>query len=177
MYPYIFILLILSLSAQAQDVYKQIDDDGHVVYSSEPASKDQQPAQLKEISVVPTREVKARPDIAEPETTEEAGKVPDYELKLMKPEQDESIWASANMVEVELNVSPDLSDGHFFQIYLDQVLAFEGPATQHTFKDVYRGAHTLQAQIVDAQKNVIKQSPVVTFYIQQKALLITPPQQ
>ena len=69
-------------------------------------------------------------------------------------------------------VTPPLQQGHSLFLYLDdQPVARLGPGdTVARLSEVWRGEHTLRAQVLDAQGQSLGQSPPVRFMVQQTSI-------
>ena len=69
-----------------------------------------------------------------------------------------------------LELQPALRPGHRVRVYFDGEPR-EVSGTQFTLDDVYRGVHNLQAEVVDANGNVMIRSDPSRFYVQQTSVV------
>ncbi len=74
-----------------------------------------------------------------------------------------------------MRVEPELAPDHYLRVYLDGKM-IEGPdanSTEHSFGNLERGAHSLIAQIVDGQGNLLIRSEPRVFHVRQPT--VNPP--
>ncbi|MGI9258569.1 MAG: DUF4124 domain-containing protein [Gammaproteobacteria bacterium] len=159
---------LLTTAASGQTAYTWVDENGQTHYSDRPFPGadvvELDSAQGFEAPQTPPRSA-AAPEPANPADLYTA-------LNVLQPAHQQTLWNIEGALDVTLEVAPALQAGHRLGLYLDGVLA-DVPAMNRQFHltEVYRGQHTLQAVIVDAQGTEILRSLAVTFMVQQTSLL------
>jgi hypothetical protein len=93
-------------------------------------------------------------------------------LEFFEPENDESFFGTDVEVSVRLRSEPELAAGDRLRVYLDGKL-LEGQQTgmEYSLSGLDRGAHSLAAQIVDAQGNERVRAEPLTFHIRQPTVV------
>lgn len=89
-------------------------------------------------------------------------------ISIARPEAEETIHDNAGTVEVALSLSPPLQAefGHRVKVFLDGVALPETRTESgFTLTEIDRGAHTLQAAVVDSAGHALITSAPVTFYM------------
>lgn len=89
-------------------------------------------------------------------------------IEIARPEAEETIHDNAGTVEVALSLSPPLQAefGHRVKVFLDGVALPETRTESgFTLTEIDRGAHTLQAAVVDSAGHALITSAPVTFYM------------
>ena len=167
----IFVLLgLLATTAVTADVWRWVDDEGVVHFSDTP----REGAELVDVSES-SRSTGARvhrdtaPNSSDDAatTTEQAFK---YEsLSISSPGADETLWNIEGTLNVSLALSPGLQTGHQVRVY------FNGEArmvnsTSFTLDEVHRGAHNIQAEVLDATGRLMIRSTSNRFYVQQNTV-------
>lgn len=171
-------LLALGLqAASAGDrVWRWVDDDGVVHYSDRPRPGADE-IQLR--TRPPGRDAdeppRATPDVVrEPRPDErDDGDAQRYEsLEVAQPAEEEVLWNIGGNLNVQLSLSPSLRSGHRVRVYYDGERLEELPGTSLSFQltEVWRGEHTLRAEVIDREGNVLIESPTRTFYVQQTSI-------
>lgn len=164
-------------ASPAATLYRWVDENGRVHYSDRP----QQGAETLEVEPAQTFEAPkpratqpARRPAAAPEAAEPAEPAVSYaSLAVRSPTQDQVLWNIGTVLPVALALEPALQPGHRIVLRFNgaAVDAWPGTATSGQVRDVYRGTHTVSAEIVDANGTVLKTSAPVTFYVKQTSIL------
>jgi hypothetical protein len=90
----------------------------------------------------------------------------------VQPGQQQTLWNIGAMLQVQAEIEPALQPGHHIDVFLDgQRVSVGATAAQFTVPEVYRGVHTLQAVIADANGQDLVRSLAVTFMVQQTSIL------
>ena len=165
------VLLFLVLATQAAPVYKHVDEQGQVTYSDKPVDEGDQPVTLKPVSVIPGRPVARKPEPAAPATETTPVR---YELEWLKPLNEQTLRNIGGKLEVDLKLKPGLPAGHRVELWLDGVKKGEWEGVPVTLTEVWRGTHSLEARLVDAQGKALARS-AITIYVHQNSLLISTP--
>jgi hypothetical protein len=165
------ILVLVSLQSFAADIYRWIDSDGSTVFSDTPqAGADK--IEVSEIMTVPAERVTR--SISDPNIKPEPAKYDS--VAITSPSNEQSFRDNGDDVSVDVTVSItpplQLRFGHRLQLLVDgSSLGDPGRRTRFRLNDVERGAHQLQAVIVDSDGQVIERSPVSTFFLQKQSAL------
>jgi hypothetical protein len=91
-------------------------------------------------------------------------------FKFQRPTQDETLSNIGTLLSVKLDISPDLMDGHKIMVTYDGQ-DYEARASTVTLTNVFRGTHTIQGRIVDHTGRMVAKTEVVTFHVQQNAII------
>lgn len=173
---FICLLLLAFLLPAYAEIYRWVDSDGNVVYSDEPhadAETVDLPASTVYTPVEETDSLKLSPD--EENTTElNSPEIPSYQLRIITPADDESIWVNNGNVSVTMIVEPDLDTERGDQILVELDGTQVGPAQSETsfqFNNLSRGTHTLAAMVVDSTGTVLTNSSSVTFHLHRTSIL------
>ncbi len=169
--PVLACLLGLAPCDLPADIYKQVQPDGTVSYSSEPlpdAEKIDPPLP----QVIPSLQPSTRDTM--PSQAPAAAPSPYAGLDIVEPADDQVIWNNAREIEVGVSLTPPLKarQGHRLVILLDgRPVEGAGDGTRLTLPEVDRGAHTLSAEVHDAAGRILIQSAPVTFHLKQHSSL------
>ncbi|MEM9305151.1 MAG: DUF4124 domain-containing protein [Pseudomonadota bacterium] len=163
----LFLVLFLA-TAGAQTIYKHVDEDGNVTFSDEPMSEDAVEVDLPAISVISTQQ-QAPAEVLAPEAPSEPEVLqPVYQrLQITRPRQEQTLFAAEGPVRVSVALDRPLQDGHQYRVFIDGDLRAEGREATFTIDPVYRGEHTLTAQVVDETGRTLTTSEPVTFFRRQ----------
>ena len=164
----IFILLgaLAATAVLADDAWKWTDEDGIVHYSDVPV-EGAEAVNLSEF----TKKTGARISNGR---TSRASNQPEEEflydsITITAPGSEETLWNIEGLLNVTVAVSPELQQGHRIRAYFDGDARDVGGASFQLL-DVYRGTHSLQAEIVDQTGRVIMRSSTSRFYVQQNSV-------
>ncbi len=168
-------LLMLAGSASATDVYRWVDANGQTHYSDQ-----WQPGAEKVRITTTSPATDVRPSSEQRAATATAGARPAekadgrrYEsLQIVRPAQEEVLWNIEGQLPVSVQVTPALQPGDDLRLFLDGKLQ-ELPAgsTEARLQEVYRGTHTLKAEVANQAGTVLIESPIVGFTVRQTSLL------
>jgi hypothetical protein len=166
--------LVVSLAAQAQDIYKWVDKDGVVHYSDQPGSPDAELVPYPGLGFAAPDDAEP-PPLYEPERRDEPSAGPTYQsLRILSPSQDEVFYGGDVAVSVQVQLDRDLRPGDSLVIFLDgqRVPDVEGLST--TLTGLTRGTHFVRAAVTDENGSAVITSQQVTFHLRQ-ASIATPP--
>jgi hypothetical protein len=95
-----------------------------------------------------------------------------YQLDIVDPANEATVFNNSGDVVARLTVAPDLANGDQVELLVDGLPAAP-PSTTLDFplSGLVRGTHLLQARIIDASGNVGSISPSLTFYVWQASRL------
>lgn len=164
----IFILVgaLAATAVLADDAWKWTDEDGVVHYSDVPVAG-AEAVNLSEFN----KKTGAR--ISNGRRSSSTNEPPEnfvYDsITIASPTAEETLWNIEGLLNVSVAVSPGLQQGHRIRAYFDGEARDVG-GTNFQILDVYRGTHSLQAEIVDSTGRVILRSPASRFYVQQNSL-------
>ena len=166
----IFILLALLVAAGAfAEAYTWTDEDGIVHYSDRPHPG----ARIIELgqTLDPRPRPTTRPGVsASSDDTDVPVANPGYEkLEIASPGAEETLWNIATVLNVSLELTPALKQGHQVRVYFDGTPKMVG-GTSFQLQEVYRGVHNLQAEVIDETGKLIIRSRPSRFYVQQNSI-------
>ena len=169
--------LLLCATAAAQQVYRWVDENGVVHYSDQPPPDDR--AETVDLEVPEGFSNPAR-RIARGESTRRAIDRDDEPLETVgsyrrgavtTPEPQQVLWNIATQLSVSMTLEPALAGSHRIQWLLDgQPIGDPVLGLQTTLTPVYRGTHTISANVVDSQGATVFSTAPVTFYVQQATI-------
>ena len=166
--------LVISLSAQAQDIYKWVDKDGVVHYSDQPGSPDAELVPYPGLGDAPPPDA-SPPDLYRSEPRDRSPVGPTYQsLRILSPTPDEVFYGGDVSVSVQLELDRDLRPGDTVVVFLDGQRAQESTELSATLTGLTRGTHFLRAAVTDERGSAVITSPQVTFHLRQ-ASIATPP--
>ncbi|TDJ45835.1 MAG: DUF4124 domain-containing protein [Gammaproteobacteria bacterium] len=172
----IFLLLIMaSIAVSAAEVFRWVDDDGVVHYSDRPAEG----AEVITIPNAQTFSTPPRRDMQrnQPSTTgaQAAAQQPELfsyrSFEIVSPGQQEILWNTGGELNVALSARPRIQATHTIFLYLDgeEVQQLARGRMQASLSDVFRGEHTLRADVKDANGNRVAQTES-SFTVQQTSI-------
>ena len=167
-----FILLLLmfvAMTAQAV-IYRSVDKHGNVRFSDQPDNNAEQ-IELKELPTYTPTPV--TPDVVEPEQVSETILPPKYQINIISPKQNESIWENAGNVSVNVEVTPALNAERSDQLMLKLDGAQVGEpqiASSFTLTNIDRGSHVLVVSVVDKMGKVLRRSISVLFHLHRRSV-------
>ncbi|MDA8094183.1 MAG: DUF4124 domain-containing protein [Betaproteobacteria bacterium] len=167
--------LALSATSFGATIYRWVDRNGTVVYSSEPrpgastilvppphpATGPTQPGPANIVQPMPAKQADVRYT----------------EALIVEPKDESTIHSNAGEVPVEVSVQPGLnaSAGDRIAVLLDgRMLPQRYTATSFTLSGVERGAHTLQAVVVSPDGATRISTAIATFYVWHASRLFHP---
>ncbi|MDX1481757.1 MAG: DUF4124 domain-containing protein [Woeseiaceae bacterium] len=173
MYKRIFIsaLLLAAAGLAAAQAYRWVDENGVVHYSDRPREGAEEivlPRDTRPSTPVPPVRSPASsgsgPADAAAEETE------GYEsLEIASPAAEETLWNIGGTLNVSLDLQPALKQGHRVRVYFDgEPRTVSGTSFQ--IDEVWRGVHNIQAEILDANGQMLIRSRTNRFYVQQTSV-------
>lgn len=158
----------------AEEVYRWVDEDGVVHYSDQPHPGAER--LIIEGAPAPGTRLSPRAGDARGAGQQQPGEPQadepfSYErLEVSQPASEETLWNIGATLDVTLDLQPSLQPGHRVRVYFDGE-ARDVSGTQFTLEEVYRGEHNIQAEVVDANGNVMIRSQPTRFYVQQTSVV------
>ena len=168
-------MLCLSV-AEARDVYRWVAPDGTVHYADE-ARPGADRITLPEWA--PPKVIRPMAPITPSQADRPAPVVAYEQLAITSPAPEQNIHDNQGIVAVNVKVTPVLAtaEDHRIQLLLDGKP--EGEPSQYrgqSLMGVERGKHTVAAQVLDRNDQVLITSEPVVFYLKHHAPLFYPPQ-
>ena len=166
----LFLGLLAAGAAQAQ-AYTWTDENGVVHYSDRPQPGATE-VDLGKFSAPQGNSLVRKPLPRRSKTTDDAdANTSRYEsLEVASPAAEQTLWNIEGTLSVSLALSPALRGGHRVQVYFDGAPQ-EVSGLSFQLQEVYRGAHNLQAEVVDQTGKVLIRSQPSRFYVQQTSVL------
>jgi len=158
------VLLAGVVMAQA---YRWVDEDGIVHYSDKPHEG------AEEIRLPGTSSPSGRyvpPTTVRRQANDQQFVPFRYQsIVFNSPQPEETLWNIEGVLHVSLALQPALQPGHQLRIYLDGVPRTVA-TTSFQIEEVYRGAHTIRAEVLDQDGRFVGQSESSEFYVQQNSI-------
>jgi hypothetical protein len=171
-----FILLSLVLAATttlgSAEVYRWTGADGQIHFSDRP----QPGAERITITVNPPASSSSTAATAPASRQDSGRETPDpvaryQSLTITSPAQEQVLWNIEGQLDVAAALQPALQPGHALRFNLDgRTLVAEPGSMRVQFPEVFRGEHSLQVEVVDAQGRALVASPTTRFFVRQTAL-------
>ena len=169
----VFIIVLLGAGAAVAQTYRWVDENGVVHYSDRPVEG----AQEVTIDYIRPSATPSRPPVYQRRERSEEGVAatepdrPLYEsLDIGSPAEEETVWNNQGQLTVSLALQPGLQPGHRVRVFLDGAPT-DASSTTVLLQNVYRGAHTLQAEVIDSNGNMVMRSQPRRFFVQQTSVL------
>ena len=167
----LFASLLLAAPAFGTDVYRWVDADGQ--HFSDQWRPGAEKIRLEDAATVTASKAPASGPAGAPAPK---GKPPAssgaYEaLEISSPAQEEVLWNIAGQLHVSVQLNPSLRPGDGLRLFLDGEQQGVPPgATEVTLTNVFRGVHTLKAEVVDLKGKVLAESQPTTFVVRQTSI-------
>ncbi|HEX6929207.1 MAG TPA: DUF4124 domain-containing protein [Gammaproteobacteria bacterium] len=170
-----YFLLLLALlfmnAAVPAETYKWVDKDGNVHYSDTPV-EGAETVELPEPTTFNAPDLPDRPSPSDETDSEEAAAAAYTGFAFISPKQDQVFWAAGGEIPVQLDVKPLLRQTHQIRLFYngELVSGFPSRSAGTTLTGVYRGAHTVRAEIVDWTGDAVATAGPVTFHVKQRSI-------
>lgn len=165
----VLIAILVAVPAWGTEVYRWVDASGQAHYSDQwqPGAEKVRIADSPGFSMP-----KPAGGAATGKSGQQANAGGRYEaLEITSPVQEEVLWNIEGQLRVSLRVSPALQPGHDLRLYLDGSLQdIPAGSTEAQLKDVFRGVHTLKAEVVNESGQVLISSQPTSFAVRQTSL-------
>ena len=156
----IFITLLILLSAISlsfAEIYKWTDSKGEVHFSDKP-HPGAQPVNLPPVQTYSPEKIAPIKQAGSDEDQSEQKNQYKF-IKIVEPPNETTSRDNQGRVPVVVETSPPLKPGDKIQILLDGMpLGEPQESTSFLLNNVYRGTHTINAQIVDNKGNILLQT-------------------
>lgn len=174
-YSLVLIFCIFNVHAA---IYRSVDEHGNVTYTDN-ADEGGQQIELNNASTYTPIEIE-EPDIQEKQDQDQqqTDKVPDYQVAVVFPNQDQSFWDSSGAVTVEVELEPELNgergDRLLFTLDGEYQKTIQS-GQSYTFNNVDRGSHIVVVSVIDKQGNVLTRSKSILFHLHRRSIINNPP--
>ena len=157
----IAITSLLFAANVSAELYKWIDQNGITHYTDK---RPDETVQQQELSGYLARITnRKQPDASDSENPYPA-------FTITSPGEGETVRNAEAKMDVAIQIDPPLTETHFLQIYLDGLEVGEKTkSTELTLQQLRKGAHRLQARILDEDGQTISTTPEVTFQFREPA--------
>lgn len=156
------ILLLVFTVAMSATVYRWVEND--TVHFSDQPVEGAEKLEIPEMDTIPPP-VPAEPDIHEqPPVAEDAPPIEYSRLTIVTPEHNSVVWVTGGLMQVVLDVEPELQPGDMIKLLLNDKPVEGSPAASKIISatGIIRGTHQLIAAIIDADGNeLLRSEPVV----------------
>ncbi|WP_018871709.1 DUF4124 domain-containing protein [Thioalkalivibrio sp. ALJ16] len=166
---------LLAPAFASADVYRWTDDQGNVHFGDRPPEgRTSESVDVREpMRAVPlegAREILERPVRPRGQPASEAAGA--YRVAIASPGDGDGVRANDGNVTATLDMDPELDAeaGHRVVWLLDGEIAGEGASASATFEGLDRGAHTLQARVVNEAGEELGVSDTIEFIVLRTAI-------
>lgn len=166
-------ICLVVLAVGGAEVYRWVDPDGVVHFSDMPQAGAERIVIESAPSPGSAPSGSPGPGSAQGASGPAGSPSASYEtVTIQSPSQNQNLWNIGGQLDVALSVSPPLQAGDSIQLLLDGQVAqtLDPGSTATQLSAVYRGSHTLQAQVLDSGGNVRALSPTVGFVVHQTSI-------
>lgn len=160
------LLAVFAASSFAGKVYVYRNAEGVLVFSDAPQGAAEEVKLTTKPTVVPAEDTSILNQSPEPQE----GKV-QYKIELTQPAQDATVRDNTGSVYVSANVKPIFGRGLKIRLLLDgqQYGEVLGRTTQ-IMRNINRGEHTVQMELLNQTGKVIASSQLTTFYVHRNSV-------
>lgn len=143
------------------DVYKVVDENGRITYTDAPPKGQRaEKVDIKDSNTLPRTRVTKR--LSAEAENEPKDAIPDsYQITITNPPDDFHMTPGIRDLSVQVEVNPPIHPSHRLEI-TDNGAPVQGMTLENV---VVRGAHRLQARVVDEQGRIISASAPVQFFV------------
>lgn len=153
--------ILLAISANAQEVYRTIDEDGRVIFSDIPQQHSEQ-IEVKPTNIQPA--IKPTAPIRKTRQTESIH----YHARLSSPDDGQLYGPGQRSLSMSLSLSPALHSDHQIEFWLDGKRV-GGPSSSSSASlnmgIKMRGRHQVSAKVIDSDGNTVVSTPSVTIHV------------
>ena len=163
------LLLVLCTSSfiNAQTpIYKSVDENGNVIFSDEPPTPEATPYDIPDANLSVISTVRANPrqtNRQQPNSLDTIKRTFDF----ISPGVDETFWGTSATLRVQLDIKPRLTSNLSIILYIDGEQVREINTNQVNINSIERGTHTVRAELVDQNGNILEQAGPRTFFMKQ----------
>lgn len=171
-----FLAGLLVSTGVAADIYKSVDEDGNVTFSDQPSAGAERIEQKKLPTVSSdTPKMEFNSDDGDKGESKKKGSQKGFQgydsIAIVSPEGGSAIRSNAGSLSVNINLQPELQQGHMIVLYMDGQELKRGRSSAFQFANVDRGEHTLTAAIETEAGDEVARSGDVTFTLLRRSRL------
>ena len=166
------ILLTFTAYNAVAEVFKTINPDGSISYS-DVQTDNAEAVTLPELTPVPAVKLPKK-KVANATEKDKKKALPYKSFSLNSPKDQATIFSNTGSVNLSLAIKPSLQTKfkHSISASLDgKTVKNNLTSASFQLNNLDRGKHTISAQILDADKKVLKSSKTITVYIKQHSSL------
>lgn len=168
-----FCLLIASITAQADKIYKTEDAQGRTVYTDKPSKSAQEQTELPQLNDMSAPE--QGPALEQETSTQQNAEEPvEYGVQILQPANEATLTAGERNLQIRVGLSPNLQPGHSLAYYLDNELVQQSQSTQLVIEEIFRGRHTVAVEVLDQQGRLLGRSEPVVVFVHRPSRLLPP---
>ena len=162
-------MITISLNANAQTIYKIVQEDGTVIYTDQ-ALPGAIPVDLSGVrfSSVPRLATPAQ-TLSSPNNSNNIK----YEVQVLSPSPEATIRNNAGQMSISASLSSPLNNSQY-HLYLDNTKVASQNDGTFVLDGINRGAHTFYISVTDNRGKTLASSETQTFYMQQVSILTNP---
>ncbi len=149
--------------ANADNVFKQVDDQGHITFTDNPTAN----SESSEVKLAPinTQPALVRPS-ALPETPTDAVEVPYTMSRITQPGSNSTVTPGQRTITVQISLKPDLQDGHLVKLYHNgHLYGTPSSSTSYSLSNLIRGLHQVRAEIIGEDGKKKASTQTVNFHV------------
>lgn len=156
------------------EIYKWVDKEGITHFSD----REQLGAEKVSLPPVQTYSAPKKETVVKTEVSntvankdEQPSVSVNYQLSITAPYDKDTFRSELGEVTVEVDLSPELQDGHKIRILVDNMAKAEEASLKFILQGIERGEHTLQAQLISSSGQTVASSGKITFYMQRPRVI------
>jgi len=168
----ILLSTMLVTAASGAPAWTWVDGDGQVHFSDRPVpgARQVELTGAQGFGAPAARLTPPTPAGTGAQTTPTA-QTPYRALNIASPAEQQTLWNIGATLSVQIDMDPPLSTAHRMDLILDgQRRNLNTASLLVTLPEVFRGAHTLQAVVIDASGAEVMRSPTRNFIVQQNSI-------
>ncbi|MCG6870614.1 MAG: DUF4124 domain-containing protein [Gammaproteobacteria bacterium] len=167
-------LLLLSLPLAAQQIYRYVDEQGNVTFTSDPPpGVNAHPVSVSPVNAIgsdiiaPPPATSAKAEVGA-EITEKPGPETGYQtFAITSPEEGSSVRSNDGDITISLTLDPALRESDTIYLYMDGAKIAEGDYVSFFLQNVNRGTHLVHAEVRDRSSGTtLKKTRPVTITVQ-----------
>jgi len=162
-------LILLFCNTSYAEIYKWVDEAGNTHFgdTTRPGAESITLPPIQSYSP-PAAEVATNPETTPQESQPDSKK---YQLRMLTPVAEETLRNDQGEITLRLETVPELQPGYILRITCDGKTVVEDTALELRIKGIERGEHTLQAELLDPQGQVLATTEKITIYMQRPRVL------
>jgi hypothetical protein len=167
----ILLSTLLVTTANGAPAWTWVDDNGQVHFSDRPVpgARQVELTGAQGFGAPAARPTTVTPPSAQP--TQDSQRAPYRAINIASPTEQQTLWNIGTVLNVQVEMDPPLLATHRVDLIFDgQRRNLNTASLQMTVSDVFRGAHTLQAVVIDTAGAEVMRSPARNFFVQQNSI-------